>query len=69
MANLKSAQGTRSEPPVEPRVNGTLSGVICFGVIEKGLPVKYYLGRRSCTMFAVGAVRGGLITIERFFGP
>jgi hypothetical protein len=68
MAHIKSSAGTRSELPVEPRTNCVLAGVVAFGEQEKGVPYKFYLGRKSCTMLAVGSTSGGLITIEKFFG-
>jgi hypothetical protein len=68
MAHIKSSAGTRSELPALPRTNCTLAGLMAFGEIEKGVPWKFYLGRRSCVMLAVGATSGGLVTIERFHG-
>ncbi len=69
MAHIKSGAGTRSELPVEPRTNCTLAGLVAYGRLDHREPIKYWLGRKSCTMLAVGATSGGLITIERFSTP
>jgi len=59
--------GGRSILP-EPRTNCLLFGLMAYAIIELGKPVKYYLGRKSCVMLACDSDRGGLITIERFWG-